>query len=96
MVLAERLAGNSELRGQAFNFSNETQVTVLELVERLLALMNSDLKPDIRNEATNEIRHQYLSAEKARNVLGWKPLFSLEEGLRRTIDWYQDFLKTSS
>jgi CDP-glucose 4,6-dehydratase len=96
MVLAEHLAANSELRGQAFNFSNETQVTVLELVERLLALMNSNLEPEIRNEATNEIRHQYLSAEKARNLLGWKPLFTLEEGLRRTIEWYQDFLKTSA
>jgi CDP-glucose 4,6-dehydratase len=96
MVLAEHLAANRELRGQAFNFSNETQVTVLELVERLLALMNSKLEPEIRNEATNEIRCQYLSAEKARNLLGWKPLFTLEEGLRHTIDWYRDFLKSST
>jgi CDP-glucose 4,6-dehydratase len=96
MILAEQLAANPELRGQAFNFSNETQVTVLELVERLLALMNSKLEPEIRNEAVNEIRHQYLSAEKARNLLGWKPLFTLEDGLRRTIEWYRDFLKTSA
>jgi CDP-glucose 4,6-dehydratase len=96
MILAEQLAGNSDLRGQAFNFSNETQVTVLELVKRLLNLMNSDLKPDIRNDATNEIPHQYLSAAKAREMLGWKPMFSLDEGLRRTIDWYRDFLRTSA
>jgi len=96
MVLAEHLAENSDLRGQAFNFSNEIQVTVLELVERLLHLMNSELKPDIRNEATNEIRHQYLSAAKARQLLGWQPLFSLDEGLRRTIDWYKTFLGTSA
>jgi CDP-glucose 4,6-dehydratase len=95
MILAEQLAGNSDLRGHAFNFSNETKVTVLELVKRLLDLMNSDLQPDIRNEATNEIPHQYLSAAKAREMLGWKPLFSLDEGLRRTIDWYRDFLKSS-
>jgi CDP-glucose 4,6-dehydratase len=68
---------------------------VLELVERLLALMDSDLKPDVRNEATNEIRHQYLSAAKARRMLDWHPLFTLDEGLRRTIDWYRDFLKDS-
>ena len=96
ILLAEHLARNPDLRGQAFNFSNETQVTVRELVDKLLALMNSDLKPDVRNEATNEIRHQYLSAAKARNVLGWKSLFSLEEGLSRTIDWYREFLKTSA
>jgi CDP-glucose 4,6-dehydratase len=94
MVLAEALAANADLRGQAFNFSNEIQVTVLELVERLLGLMNSKLEPEIRSEATNEIRHQYLSAAKARERLGWEPLFTLDEGLRRTIDWYKDFLGT--
>ena len=96
MVLAEHLARRPELRGEAFNFSNEIQVTVLELVERLLCLMKSDLKPDVRNEATNEITHQYLSAEKAREQLGWKPLFSLDEGLHRTVDWYKEFFKTSA
>jgi CDP-glucose 4,6-dehydratase len=95
MVLAEALAANHDLRGQAFNFSNEIQVTVLELVERLLGLMNSKLEPEVRSEATNEIRHQYLSAAKARERLDWQPLFSLDEGLRRTIDWYQAFLGTT-
>ena len=96
MVLAEALAQNPDLRGAAFNFSNEIQVTVLELVERLLALMNSDLKPDVRNEAANEIQHQYLSAEKARRMLGWQPRFTLDDGLRRTIDWYNAFLGNPS
>jgi len=92
MILAESLANDPELRGQAFNFSNEIQVTVLELVERLLGLMDSKLEPEIRSEATNEIRHQYLSAAKAREKLNWHPLFNLDDGLRRTIDWYKAFL----
>jgi CDP-glucose 4,6-dehydratase len=92
MLLAERLAADNALTGQAFNFSNESHVTVLELVDRLLELMKSKLEPDVRNEAMNEIREQYLSANKAREVLGWKPLFTLDEGLRRTIDWYREFL----
>lgn len=92
MILAERLAADPQLRGQAFNFSNETQSTVLELVDRILALLNSDLRPDVRNEASNEIRHQYLSAAKAKRLLGWQPLFTLDEGLSRTIAWYKDFL----
>ena len=95
MILAERLAEDPSLRGQAFNFSNETQLTVLEVVRRVLSLMESALEPDVRNEATNEIRRQYLSAEKARRVLGWKPLFTLDEGLHRTIDWYRDFLAST-
>jgi len=95
MVLAEGLAGNAELRGQGFNFSNEIQVTVIELVRRILELMNSDLEPDVRNEATNEIRHQYLSAAKAKSMLEWQPHFTLDEGLRRTIDWYKSFFEHS-
>ena len=92
VVLAERLAADRNLIGQAFNFSNESQVSVSELVDRILTLMNSDLRPDVRNEALHEIREQYLSAAKAREVLGWKPLFTLDDGLRRTIDWYREFL----
>jgi CDP-glucose 4,6-dehydratase len=92
MLLAEQLAGHPELKGQAYNFSNEIQVTVREIVDRILQAMNSTLTPDIRNEVSNEIRHQYLSAEKARRELGWKPMFTLESGLKRTIDWYKDFL----
>ncbi len=92
MLLAERLASQPDLRGEAFNFSNELQISVLELVRAILTLMNSDLTPEIRNEATNEIRHQYLSAAKARRVLGWKPLFTLAEGLAQTVTWYQEFL----
>ena len=91
MLLAQHLAENPDLKGQAFNFSNEIQVTVLDMVRKLLALMDSPLEPDVRNEASNEIRHQYLSAAKARKVLGWKPLFTLDEGLARTIRWYHNF-----
>lgn len=92
MLLSERLAENPGLRGEAFNFSNEIQVTVLEMARRILALMDSDLEPDVRNETVNEIRHQYLSALKARQVLEWQPLFALDEGLVRTIQWYKSFL----
>ena len=54
--------------------------------------MGSDLKPKILNKATNEIKHQYLSAKKAREILGWRPKQTLEEGLGRTIKWYGGFL----
>ena len=96
LLLAERLAGNPDLRGEAFNFSNEIQIPVLELVQRILALMGSDLEPDVRNEVRNEIRHQYLTAAKARRVLGWSPLFNLDEGLQKTIAWYREFFSNES
>ena len=92
MLLAEKLAQNPELRGEAFNFSNELQVTVLELTHKILEQMGSDLKPDVRNEASNEIKHQYLSAAKAKRMLDWEPLYTLDSALQQTIRWYTDFL----
>ena len=92
MTLAEALAQRPELRGDAFNFSNEIHITVLELVQKILALMGSSLKPEVRNEVSNEIRVQYLNAQKARQTLNWEPIFSLDEGLQRTIQWYTEFL----
>ena len=90
--LAEKLSELPRLGGHAFNFSNEIQVTVLELVEQILKLMGSNLKPEILNQASNEIHHQYLSAAKAREMLHWNPLFTLDEGLQQTINWYREFL----
>ncbi len=95
LLLAQALREQPELAGQAFNFSDELQITVLDLTRRILELMGSDLEPDVRNEASNEIRHQYLSADKARRDLQWKPLFTLDEGLNNTIDWYRNFLENS-
>jgi len=92
MLLAERLASDPALRGQAFNFSNESQISVLELVDLILRKMNSQLRPEIQNQASNEIRHQFLSAERARTILNWHPDFTLETGLDRTLAWYREFL----
>ena len=95
MLLAEQLAKRPELKGEAFNFSNEIQITVNQIVTKIIELLNADVEPDIRNQVTNEIRHQFLSAEKARTLLGWRPLFTLDEGLAKTIKWYREFLETS-
>jgi CDP-glucose 4,6-dehydratase len=95
MLLAEKLGAQPELQGRAFNFSNEIQVTVRQLVDRISQLMGSKTEPDVRNEASNEIGHQYLSAALAREQLGWAPQFLLDDGLVRTIAWYRNFFETS-
>ena len=92
MLLAEQLHCRPELHGLAFNFSNEIQVTVTGLVSRILTAMGSTMQPKILNEACHEIRRQYLSATRARTMLKWSPLFTLEEGIERTIPWYREFL----
>lgn len=92
IMLAEKLAEDRKLSGEAFNFSNEEPLSVLEITQRILRLMKSELKPVILNEACYEIPKQYLSAKKARQILGWRPIYSLDEGLNLTIKWYKNFL----
>jgi CDP-glucose 4,6-dehydratase len=84
---------DARFHGEAFNFGYEQPVTVLEMVSRILDEMERrDLRPDVRNTATNEIRQQYLDCAKARRLLGWSPAFNLAGGLRETIAWYRDVL----
>jgi CDP-glucose 4,6-dehydratase len=91
MLLAERLITDPAVRGQAYNFSNESQISVLQMVDLILQKLNSSLRPEILNQASNEIRHQFLSAELARAILEWRPQFTLDSGLDRTIAWYRAF-----
>jgi CDP-glucose 4,6-dehydratase len=58
--------------------------------------MHSNLEPDVRNQESHEIRRQYLDASKAHQALGWKPLYTIEEGLERTIGWYREFFGQGS
>ena len=95
-MLAEKLCDQPKLYGEAFNFSNETRVTALEMVEKIIGLMGLHLKPDVRNETSHEIRYQMLSAAKARSEFDWRPRFSLDEGLKIAISWYGDYLRRSS
>lgn len=96
LTLAERLP-EERFIGQAFNFGTETPVSVLELVDRILKLTGqTSLAPKILNEASREIHRQYLCCDKARQMLNWRPKYSLEDGLRETIAWYQEQSRNSA
>lgn len=95
LLLAEKLAEKPELKGEAFNFSTEEPMTVIEIAQKVLDVMGSDLELDIRNEASNEILEQHLSAAKAREQLGWQPQYSMDDALKKTIDWYRSTLQDS-
>jgi CDP-glucose 4,6-dehydratase len=83
--------------GQAYNFSLELQLSVLEMTNKILELMGRmDLRPVILNEAKAEIPVQYLSAARARRELGWGPRFSMQDGLIETVDWYKNYFANSS
>lgn len=91
VTLAEKYA--PKLKGQAFNFSNETQMDVLEMVALIAKLMKKNIKPTILNQASGEIRNQHLSAKKAREMLGWKAAYGIEQGLKETVSWYSSYFK---
>lgn len=92
LTLAECLAADASLSGEAFNFSASARLTVLDLIRTVLDLMGcNDLEPVIQNTASSEIREQYLDSGKARQMLGWTPSYTVEESLRETIDWYVSF-----
>jgi CDP-glucose 4,6-dehydratase len=93
VLLAEQLAARPELAGEVFNFSYERRLTVSELVDRLLKVMGSTLQPDVRNEASNEIRDQYLDSTKAKTMLGWSPAYEFDATLRETVAWYERYFR---
>lgn len=91
--LAEKMQ-DPKIHGEAFNFSNELQITVLELTTKILKLMGkTDMKPVVLNQASNEIKHQYLSAKKAREMLGWESKYDIDDALKETIAWYKELFK---
>lgn len=84
------------LRGEAFNFGNNAPLKVIELVKIIARLMGKDdLVPVIENTAQHEIRDQYLDSSKAREKLGWKPQYTVEQALLETIGWYTKYLDMS-
>lgn len=91
LTLAQKM-DTKKIHGEAFNFSNELQITVLEMVNKIIDSMGSNVKPVILHQTSNEILHQYLSAKKAHEVLGWKSKYTLDDGISRTIEWYRNFL----
>ncbi|MBI5554901.1 MAG: GDP-mannose 4,6-dehydratase [Elusimicrobia bacterium] len=90
ILLAEKLK-NLKLAGEAFNISDENPLSVLKLLGQLSKLSGKKLNYKILDQAQYEIKDQYLASGKARKILGWKPKYTLEQGLVNTIDWYNRY-----
>jgi CDP-glucose 4,6-dehydratase len=87
--LARKMTESDSLKGEAFNFSYELKLTVLDVVTTILKTMSSTLTPEILNESKNEIPVQALDSSKAMKLLNWKPEFGFEEGVKKTVEWYR-------
>lgn len=89
VCLAEAMAQNEKVVGEAFNFSTETPLTVLELVDRIQRAAGTAFEPIIQGRASHEIARQVLDASKARAQLDWQPHFEIDEALAQTVAWYR-------
>ncbi len=96
LTLAEKM-DSKQVIGEAFNFGSNSPINMLELVNKIIKVSGKNLKADVQGtkKPDAEIDKQYLSSEKAGKILGWQPKFSLEEGLKNTISWYEKYLKSA-
>lgn len=89
--LAEKMHSLS-ISGESYNFSAESPITVIDLANKIIELMNKNaITPIVQNAVVNEIREQYLSSQKAKETLGWVPIYEFDKSLIETIDWYRIF-----
>ncbi len=82
-----------EIVGEAFNFSTGNGMDVISIVNAISKIMGSGCTPKILNQAKAEIHEQTLSSEKALRLLGWKPEYTLDEGMTETVEWYRNYFK---
>ena len=91
LAIADALGGRDGVGGEAFNAGGDAPHSVLEVVSLLCRVAGSEIEPDVRGAGTppGEIDRQYVDSTKLRERTGWRPQVELEEGLRRTVEWYR-------
>lgn len=84
---------NPRAIGELINIGNGLEYKVRDVVEMVLRLMHGSLKPKLGalSYRPGETWHFYCDNTKAKEILGWKPKVNLEDGLRLTINWYQEY-----
>lgn len=91
LILAQKNIPNIK-RERVFNFGTGKPIGISELVKKIISLIDSNIKIKTESppeERSQEIKKQYVSIAKAKKELGWYPSVSLDEGLKRTVEWYK-------
>ena len=89
-VLAANHAGipAGKVDARAFNLGTGVETSVVELATTLMAAAGKTVPLDHAPARAGEQRRSCVSIEKAKAGLGWQPQVGLQEGLRRTYDWF--------
>ncbi len=92
-VKANLLACMAEdVSGEVFNVAGGKKTTVNELFKKIRDILNSSIGPEYKPPRPGDVRHSLADISKAEKMLGYNPDVSLEEGLRRTIEWFRSSL----
>lgn len=91
LMLAERVAADTSIKGEPFNFSLEVGIEILDLVKRIGSLMGIEVNPQVNADAKAEIRLMRVASDKARAQFDWSPSHDLSSALQVTIDWYREY-----
>ena len=79
--------------GGAFNISGGSRVSINKLYWMIAGILNINREPVYVADRPGDIKHSYADISRAERLLGYKPIYSLEEGLRETVDWFRDYFK---
>ncbi len=90
LLLAEKI---EQTKGHAYNFTSEKKSSVIDLVKEVSEIIKKDVRIEILNIAKGEIPAQYLSCEKAKKELSWKPSYAFRDSILRTFRWYEQNVK---
>jgi UDP-glucose 4-epimerase len=91
-----RAAEAAEVSGNVYNVGTGRSVTVLELVAALNRALGTNLEPTFGPSRTGDVRYSRADITRTRDDLGYDPTMSFEEGLRRTVAWYQETTRRRS
>ncbi len=85
---------SQSLPNRFFNFGVGNKVSVEDIIQKLIKLSRKNIYINkISQTRAQEISAQYVSWEKAKTLLHWKPKYTLDEGLQITYSWYEDYFK---
>lgn len=85
----------SEAPGEVINIACGTSASILDIVEGINRALGTSIQPEFQDPRPGDIRHSLASVEKAKRILGYEPLVSLEEGIAHTVEWYREEMKSS-
>lgn len=90
---ANWLAANAkEAHGEAINISTKDAVTVNTVVNTIKELLGKNIDPVYAPARAGDIKHSLADVTKAKEVIGYEPRISFDEGIRKAIDWYKENL----